>query len=181
MSRISPQRLNLTALAQDGAPLADSTPVRDLPRLAAESPFLADEGSSEAVVQWQARAELRPRTGTDGDLWLHLQASTELPLTCQRCMTAVSVPLAIEQWFRFVESEDIAMAEDDEAEEDLLVLEPQLDLLNLLEDELLMALPVVPMHDECPQTPIFSVGDAEAPEVDAKPNPFAMLADLKKK
>lgn len=181
MSRISPQRLNLTALAQDGSPLADTTPVRDLPRLAAESPFLTEGVACEAAVQWQARAELRPRADADDDLWLHLQASTELPLTCQRCMTAVNVPLAIEQWFRFVESEDIAMAEDDEAEEDLLVLEPHFDLLNLLEDELLMALPVVPMHDECPQTPTFSVGEADVPAVESKPNPFAVLAGLKKK
>ena len=177
MSRISPQRVNITALAQEGSPLTGSTPVPDLPRLAAESPSLG-EGAS---VHWQARAELRPRAGTEGDLWLHLSATTELPLTCQRCMAPVSMPLTTQQWFRFVETEEIAMAEDDEAEEDLLVMEPQFDVLQLLEDELLMALPVVPMHDECPETPVFSVGDADVPQAEEKPNPFAVLANLKKK
>jgi uncharacterized protein len=59
---------------------------------------------------------------------------------------------------------------------------PQFDLLGLLEDELLMALPLVPMHDECPVLPAFSAGMVDAPEsVPDKPNPFAALAQLKKK
>jgi uncharacterized protein len=95
-------------------------------------------------------------------------------------MAAVSTALAVEQWYRFVESEEVAMAEDDESEEDLLVMLPQFDLLTLLEDELLMALPLVPMHESCPVMPVFSAGDP-AVEVDqAKPNPFAVLSQLKK-
>ena len=74
------------------------------------------------------------------------------------------------------------MAEDDAAEEDLLVLSPQFDLIDVLEDELLMALPLVPMHDECPELPIFSSGILEVSKNQAdKPNPFAALAQLKKK
>ena len=36
------------------------------------------------------------------------------------------------------------------SEEDLLALSREFDLHELIEDELLMALPVVPKHDECP-------------------------------
>ena len=83
------------------------------------------------------------------------------------------------------------MAEDDASEEDLLVMAPQFDLLGLLEDELLMAIPLVPMHNECPQAPTLSSGQLEtggalgdAPGAAAagsgKPNPFAVLAQLKK-
>lgn len=139
----------------------------------------------DSAVNWQAQAELRPAAaGADDDVWLHLQAKTFVPLTCQRCMTAVSTPIEVDQWYRFVATEDIAMAEDDDAEEDLLVMEPQFDLLALLEDELLMALPLVPMHDECPVAPTLSVGDADLPDEvagDGKPNPFAVLAQLKGK
>ena len=74
-----------------------------------------------------------------------------------------------------------AEAQDDDAEEDLLVLEPQFDLLALLEDELLMAFPLVPMHEQCPSPPSFQAGEAELPPEDAKPHPFAALAQLKKK
>ncbi|MGA8785898.1 MAG: YceD family protein, partial [Polaromonas sp.] len=102
--------------------------------------------------------------------------------TCQRCMGTVAVPLEVDQWYRFVASEDIAMAQDDESEEDLLVMEPQFDLLAVLEDELLMALPLVPMHEECPVAPVLKTGeDALTAEAAEKPNPFAVLAQLKKK
>jgi uncharacterized protein len=58
---------------------------------------------------------------------------------------------------------------------------PQFDALEVLEDELLMALPLVPMHDICPSTPVFSAGEADMVELAAeKPNPFAALAQLKK-
>ena len=49
-----------------------------------------------------------------------------------------------------------------------------------------MALPLVPMHDECPVLPAFSAGAIDVPENDSespsvRPNPFAALAQLKKK
>jgi uncharacterized protein len=134
------------------------------------------------MVDWQASAELRMGAAGQMDTWLHLQANTAVPLTCQRCMGAVQTPLQVDQWYRFVATEEIAMAEDDASEEDLLVMAPQFDLLALLEDELLMALPLVPMHDECPVLPTFSAGVIELPAGEAeKPNPFAALAQLKKK
>lgn len=173
-----PERLNLLALASDGQPWAEATLVKDLARLAEESHGL----NLDEAVQWQARGELRPKAGADDEVWLHLTAQVALPLTCQRCLTPVATDLTVDQWYRFVASEEIAMAEDDEAEEDLLVMAPQFDLLALLEDELLMAVPLVPMHETCPQTPKFSVSDpaVEAAEAEPKPNPFAVLQQLKK-
>jgi uncharacterized protein len=115
------------------------------------------------------------------DIWLHLTADTCLSLTCQRCMGTLQNALQVDRWYRFVGTEDIAMAEDDASEEDLLVLTPQFDLLAVLEDELLMALPLVPMHDECPELPAFSAGVIDVPgDMEGKPNPFAALAQLKK-
>jgi uncharacterized protein len=101
-------------------------------------------------------------------------------LICQRCMTLVATPVDVDQWYRFVASEEIATAEDDEAEEDLLVMAPQFDVMALLEDELLMALPLVPMHETCPVTPVFTAGDPAVGAAEAKPNPFAVLGQLKK-
>ena len=177
MSRnFQPQRLNLQALAQDGQPWSEVTPLKDLQRLADE----AQDLGPDTAVPWQARAELRPQTGAEDQVWLHLSAHTSVPLTCQRCMASVSTALEVDQWYRFVESEEVAMAEDDESEEDLLVMVPQFDLLALLEDELLMALPLVPMHETCPVTPVFSAGDPAVEAAEAKPNPFAVLSQLKK-
>ena len=97
-------------------------------------------------------------------------------------MNAVETSLQVNQWYRFVATEALAMTEDDAAEEDVLVLTPQFDLAAVLEDELLMALPLVPMHDVCPAAPVFSAGIIDMSEGEAeKPNPFAALAQLKKK
>ena len=174
-------RLNVQAFAQEGVPLVETTLLRNMERLAQEVQGLAPD----LLVNWEARAEFRPGSRAEDDVWLHLQVKTSIPLTCQRCMGMVAAPLEVDQWYRFVATEDIAMAEDDESEEDLLVMEPQFDLLAVLEDELLMTLPLVPMHDECPVAPIMQAGEdaleKEAHKNGEKPNPFAVLAKLKKK
>lgn len=169
-------RLNIPAFAAEGEPLVGTTLLQNMERLAQESSGLG----ADLTINWQARAELRAGSGPDDDIWLHLAASTWLPLTCQRCMTAVVSAIKVDQWYRFVATEEIAMAEDDESEEDLLVMEPQFDLLAVLEDELIMALPVVPMHEVCPVTPQMQTGEVEAAGSEEKPNPFAVLAQLKK-
>ncbi len=169
-------RLNIPAFAAEGEPLVSTTLLHNMERLAHESSgFIAD-----STIKWQARAELRPGAGDEADVWLHMTASASIPLTCQRCLTAVDSPIKVDQWYRFVATEEIATAEDDESEEDLLVMEPQFDLLAVLEDELIMALPVVPMHEVCPVTLPLQTGELEAPENVEKPNPFAVLAQLKK-
>lgn len=186
-------RLNMQAFAREGVPLIETIPLQNMERLAQEAQALAPD----LMLKWEARAELRPGSGAEEDVWLHLVAATSVPLTCQRCMGTVATPLEVDQWYRFVATEEVAMAEDDESEEDLLVMEPHFDLLAVLEDELLMALPLVPMHEECPVTPIMQVGEealasaareenkqngnSEEASVGEKPNPFAVLAQLKKK
>ena len=166
----------MQAFAAEGTPLAGTTLLQNMERLAQETHAVAPD----LAVNWHARAELRAGSGAEADIWLHLQVRMSLPLTCQRCMGSVDTPIAVDQWYRFVATEEIAMAEDDESEEDLLVMVPQFDLLAVLEDELLMALPLVPMHDQCPVTLVLSVGSDElVSAVVEKPNPFAVLAQLK--
>ena len=178
MSRhLHAQRLNIQAFAQEGQPLVEITPLSKLERLAQET-----QGTEpDLPINWQATGELRPHAGAEDDVWLRLEAKANLPLTCQRCMGTVATAVEIDQWYRFVADEATAMAEDDQSEEDLLVMAPQFDLLAVLEDELLMALPLVPMHEVCPEALVFSAGEGElAVQEDAKPHPFAALAQLKK-
>ena len=176
--QLQADRLNIKAFAQDGETLSLDTPLQKMERLAQETQGL----QPESRVQWKAVAELRERTGPEADIWLHLTAKTVVPLTCQRCMLPLLTPLEVDRWYRFVASEDIAMAEDDQSEEDLLVMEPQFDVVSLLEDELLMALPLVPMHDVCPTAAHASLEGPAAPDLPSeKLNPFAVLSQLKKK
>lgn len=176
MSRLlQPQRLHLETLAQSGQPLAGQTALAELPRLVADAP---PEAPAVPPVAWQATAQWRTRPGGSDQLWLRLEAQAQMPLVCQRCLAPTVEVLDVDRWFRFVDSEAVAEAEDDESEEDLLVMAPQFDLLALLEDELLMALPLVPMHPACPQPPVLRAAEDVA---DDKPHPFAALAQLRTK
>ncbi|MNY58062.1 hypothetical protein D3C86_1943550 [compost metagenome] len=101
-------------------------------------------------------------------------------MICQRCLTLAPIALDVERSFRFVADEATAEALDDESEEDLLALSKEFDLFELLEDELLMELPVVPLHDICPEAvPLASSDDDFEQANSEKPNPFAALAGLR--
>jgi uncharacterized protein len=69
------------------------------------------------------------------------------------------VPLAVDRSFRFVADEDMAAAQDELAEEDVLALSRSFDLVELVEDELLMEMPLAPMHEVCPEPVKLSVQD----------------------
>lgn len=178
----NPERLDVLALAQAGAALAGQEPLDRFDRLRADA--LPEAVDLACVVAWQAQGELRPAaSGGPPAVWLRLQARTVLPLSCQRCLGAVQTPLEVDRWFRFVADEASAEQEDDDCEEDVLALEPRPNLHELLEDELLMALPLVPMHDACPVPVVMQAGDAailDDADPSPRPHPFAGLARLKK-
>ena len=69
------------------------------------------------------------------------------------------------------------MAEDEDSEEDLLPLTPPLDGLSLIEDELLMDMPILPKHENC-KSEYLQTNDLG--ESDEKVKPFAALAQWRK-
>lgn len=176
----NPRRLDARALAQAGGGLQGELAMADLERLNAD---LHEQAAVDAVpsVAWRARGEMREgAAGSPPSPWLHLQARAVMPLTCQRCLGPVDTEVMVDRWFRFVADEAAAEAQDDDCEEDLLALEPRPDLLDVLEDELLMALPLVPMHDTCPADAPAVPPAAELEPASERPHPFAALAGLKK-
>jgi len=99
-------------------------------------------------------------------------------LECQRCLQPMRLPLHAERRIFFVDGEDEAAVLDAETEDDVLALQRALDLPALIEDELLLALPLVPRHEVCPDPlPRAFVDDDSA--VAPADNPFAVLAALK--
>jgi uncharacterized protein len=166
------------ALASDTLSGADTLP--HYPRLLQDlRQDVAD--FDQKTVTWHARGETITPPGASPQPWLHLQVQAQLPMTCQRCLTTVDISVDLDRHFRFVADESIAMAEDDAAEEDLLVVSKQFDLHALIEDELLMALPIVPKHAVCPQPVKLASTDEEfKAALTQKPNAFAALGSLKK-
>ena len=172
-----PLRLDVAAFAADGGELAGSSASIELPRLAeSQSP---PQDMPAAQTQWQARGERRVMPLGDPELWLHLSAQTSAWLSCQRCLQPYRHALAIDRRLRFVRDEAQAEALDAETEDDVLALPRWLDLRQLIEDELLLALPLVPLHARCPQ-PLPVAAEPESDGADkARPNPFAILESLK--
>lgn len=173
----SARSLDVRAFAQERAVLAGDTAAASLQRLAAE--MLAGADAAAAQVHWEVRGELRRRAGGPDQPWMDLDARVELPMTCQRCLTPVKVPVEVHRTFRFVADERTAAAEDDEAEEDLLVASREFNLLELLEDELLMEMPLAPLHAQCPADAQVPPPGADPLAVDERPHPFAVLGSLR--
>ncbi|GAA4328607.1 DUF177 domain-containing protein [Variovorax defluvii] len=169
-------RLDVRRLAEAAATLSGEDALSTYARLSAE--LAAPAG--DARVRFKATGASRDDPAGHPVPWLHLTAGATLTLVCQRCLLPVDVPLQVDRWFRFVADEDTAAAEDEEAEEDVLVATRDFDLHALIEDELLMEIPVTPRHGNCPQPVQLSAVDPdfEAAEA-ARPNPFAALEKLR--
>ena len=170
------RRLDVRRFAEEGAALSGREPVGKHERLMAET---QGRGGS-AAVSWSASGEMRNPRHVHPEIWLHLRAQAVLPLTCQRCLGAVDVPLAVERAFRFVADEDMAAAQDELAEEDVLALSRSFDLVELVEDELLMEIPLAPMHDVCPEPVKLSVQDEDFDQsAQRRESAFGILGKLK--
>ncbi len=195
-SRHDALRLDVAAFAADGETLSGQWPGHTMARLA-ELQVPPQDGAL-ADVSWQAQGERRAVPAGEAELWLKLQVTTPVWLTCQRCLQPMPCVLALDQRLRFVAGEAQAEALDADSDDDVLALSRSLDLRELAEDELLLALPLVPRHDECPQPLPVAIGleseegepslagdephgAAGDPSVgEARPNPFAVLRSLKK-
>lgn len=113
----------------------------------------------------------------------HLEGT--LPLECQRCLKGFGLDVR-RDWQVTLLAEAAEEALLDEGEDARLVTDQGMRLAELIEDELILAVPLVPKHPagaNC-ELPGFDAAAAE-PEEEAGPegpeeNPFAELARLKR-
>ncbi len=181
---LDPLRLSVAQFAADAQELDGDWAVADLPRLAdSECPPDADATLSRAAAEPQRRVRwhaigFEKLLGGQPQIWLSLTADADVVLQCQRCLLPLDEHVQVDRQFHFVDDETTAAALDDEMEDDVLVLTRSLDLRELVEDEMLLALPLVPRHDVCPEPLPRAFGDVEILEEEA--HPFAALAMLRK-
>jgi len=170
------KHLDVRVFAQSSGSIAGANQLAVFGRLMQETQGLG----AEDPLKWSARGESRLDSAGAEQIWLHLKIDALVPLTCQRCLLPADVAIAIHQSYRFVDSEELAEQQDALAEEDVLALSPDFSLTTLIEDEVLMALPLIPLHELCP-VPVKL--EAVDPEFDSaltqKRQPFAVLAGLK--
>jgi uncharacterized protein len=173
---IDPLRLDVAAFASGNGRLARTEAAEQMPRLVSAT-LSPPNGARRADIEWQVEGERRVLPGAGVQPSLRIEASTEVFVECQRCLQPMRLALDADRRIFFVQGEDAAAALDAENDDDVLALEPALDLPALVEDELLLALPLVPRHEVCPEPlPRALVEDDPAAAAD---HPFAALAALK--
>lgn len=175
-----PKRLAVEQFARNGGELEGVWPQAGFSRLA--SATLAESGPAADVV-WSALGEERQVAGGTAQTWVQLDVATTVALQCQRCLQPMSLPLQISRAFRFVRDEEEAASLDEDSEDDVLAAGRFFDLQALIEDELILALPLVPRHERCPlplSVPASVAALEDEPAEDGAPNPFAALASLRR-
>lgn len=124
------------------------------------------------------KVDLRIHRDVQGLIVLEGKLATSIALTCQRCLEAVAtdIDIGVKLWLLRDESKAELLPDD----ADFLVLdeEGQIALGEALEDELILALPLVPLHDECEAHPVADV-ESDVVETPRRENPFQVLASLK--
>lgn len=169
-----PVTIDPIQLAERGARLTGTLPLKSMPRLAQGSL----EGSGDVSVDLAFERE-------EGQQVFVMHGTLRVPLrvTCQRCLETMELNLEAAPWLILTKSG--ARLEPQEGDADILMADKPLSLSGLVEDELLLALPMVPMHapDQCTaKVRAANVVRGAAPDraERGRKNPFAVLDRLKK-
>jgi uncharacterized protein len=165
-----PPHVDPRKLADRGTTLQGEVPLADLERLC--DPLSDTLGSVQAKFVFE-RDERR-------SVVIHSSIDVEVKMVCQRCLELVTLPIHSECSYAVVK--EGANTQSLPKGYDVLELgEDPLDLLALIEEELLLALPIVPAHDpqECQQPADNQVSESSEDEV-TRSNPFSVLAQLKR-
>lgn len=127
-----------------------NTMVGDFERLAQE--FVNPEAVLHYRVCGGQDSRGRPR--------LHCKVQAEVEVQCQRCLKPLGVVIESDRLLYLAAGEeeadrlDVVLADD---ETDVMVAGQTLDLAGVIEDEVLLSLPIVPMHENCGMAPMADV------------------------
>lgn len=170
-----PLHLDVEVFSKSGGQLAGEWALGELERLCASADPQVPVGPADRVA-WSLAGEQRSVRGKEPETWLALTAQATVSMTCQRCLSPLPVALDVRHAVQFVSGEEEAAALDAEGDDDVLALTRSLNAKALVEDELLLALPLVPRHEFCP-APLTLAAD-ESADGPAR-QPFAALAQWK--
>lgn len=171
MSERLPEQVDPLRLARQGAIVDGVLPLSHRHRLAE---YLSATPGDAAVA-----VEFGLGEGVIG--FLRGRAQAQLTVICQRCLEPMTLTIEAPFAFGLVASE----AETDRLGEDyepLIVGDEPLQLGDLIEDELILALPIVALHDlqDCPAARRLETQDPAVDERPADASPFAVLKELKR-
>ncbi|MFM8340446.1 MAG: YceD family protein [Fluviibacter sp.] len=164
-----PESFDPTVAAREAFAWSGDVPVSDFARL-------ADLLVSQSGM---VRVSLHAAFGAERQPTMVIRLAAQLEQSCQRCLQPVTVVIDHEHTVAWV-ADAAALERFDAMEEDLdadaveylpMPDSSRVDTLVLVEDELMLSLPIVPMHEEC-ALPVTVADSGEE-------HPFAALAQLK--
>jgi uncharacterized protein len=174
MSQPWEQWHEVAALVARAEPVEIECALRDLPRIA---PLLTRGiGSAQATFRFyrlgQGRAEFDAA---------RCEVRATLTLTCQRCLAELELLLETQTEMAFVADEaDVGAVP--ESHDPVLMTAGTVSLAALVEEELLLAMPIVPVHrDEARCGPSAEAETVDAPASPPTQTPFAALREMMKK
>ncbi len=173
----SKNTIDLFEAIRQEQPLNGELTLLQLPRVA------SSVVSEQSVAHWVAQGRTEAKASGARDLFLAMSFNAAYEMRCERCLGPVKVDLNEDREFLVVRDEETAAKLDADAEDyDVIAGDKYFDMNALVEDEILMALPPVPMHADCKRPEIAEPSGSAANEsFEEKPNPFAALSQLKGK
>jgi|SRR5690606_22595674 uncharacterized protein len=167
-------RIDVDRLVRRGETVSGSWPLSAFERLGS---LLA---SADGDVRWQARARRERRAEGGEDTYLGLGIQARLQVVCVRCLGPVAIDVDDRREFLLVPDEETAERLDDpESELEVVAADTPFRLADLVEDELILAVPALPRHEACD----LPAGHGDANGVETAPRdrvrPFAGLGKLR--
>lgn len=151
---------------------AGALPIAAMPRLC------------EALADKEGVAQFELDFGRDslGTAYIDVRVSAPLTLVCQRTLEPFVWPLAVENRLGLIKLERDEAALPPGCEPLLVSEDGRLNPAEVIEDEMLLALPLIPINPDSKLPEQLNEAEAEqAPAASERTdNPFAILRDLKK-
>jgi uncharacterized protein len=163
----------LAEMSAQGASLTTTLRPGNLPRLAGTT------GGGQVRPDGALEVTIRFSIGPESFPVVQIRVTGTVDLTCQRCLGPVGCPLELDVALTMVGSEADAEALADPFDSIVLDEEGGLRLRMAVEDEILAALPLVPLHGEGAGCTMMA-GTSAAAEMPVRTanRPFAGLAAL---
>ncbi|WP_425605290.1 YceD family protein [Fulvimonas yonginensis] len=150
---------------------AGALPVAAMTRLSGV--LAGNEGAAQYALEF-GRDEF-------GTAYLQVHVEAPLALTCQRTLEPFVLPLTVDSRLGLIRNEREEAALPPGCEPLLVDEDGRLSPADVIEDELLLALPLVPVNPDSSLPPEVTGGGSQEPSPERTENPFAVLRELKKR
>jgi len=175
MSRRRAEEVDTSLLATQGAALERRFPLTDFERL--RELLAEDEGEGDAERMVSARFAFSSEEGRAVAL---VEIDALLPVVCQRCLRTIEWPVATRSRLAFVDAADAGATETDDRD-NFATRAGHVALHAIVEEELLLALPLVATHADLADCGALASGKLTPDVPDAAgeaQRPFAGLREL---